>query len=148
MRRTSGFMACFAALVALLCPSVASASAEAEAIETLNKVRQGNGVAPLRTSRSLSASAARYARQMLARDYFGHLARIAVGARFRSAGETLAMHSGSRPAPRRTIGQWMASPPHRAVLLSGSFRMVGMGMARGDFAGRQATLWVAHVGAY
>jgi uncharacterized protein YkwD len=148
MRRISGFAACFAVLVALLCPGAASAGPEAEAIDTLNKIRKSSGLRALRTSASLTASARRYARTMLARDYFGHLSRIPVAARFRAAGETLAMHSGSNPAARRTIGQWMASPPHRAVLLSGAYRLVGMGMARGDFAGRRMTLWVAHVGAY
>jgi uncharacterized protein YkwD len=147
MRRISGFVAGFAILVALLCPTVASASAEAEAISTLNKIRRAHGLAALRPSGSLAASARRYARRMLARDYFGHMSRIAVAGRFRAAGETLAWQPGSRVAPRRTIGQWMNSPPHRAVLLSRSFRLVGMGVATGDLGGRRATLWVAHFGA-
>jgi uncharacterized protein YkwD len=74
------------------------------------------------------------------------MSRIAVAGRFRSAGETLAWHAGSRAQPGGTVNQWMHSPPHRAVLLSSGFRWVGMGMARGRLGSQPATVWVAHVG--
>ena len=41
----------------------------------------------------------------------------------------------------------MASPTHRAILLSRSFRWVGIGLARGRLGSRVVTAWVAHVGA-
>ena len=146
MRRTSGLLVGFLALLASLCPSTAFAGAEDEAIDALNDIRRSQGLPALRASDSLAGSADRWARHMLRSDFFGHGARIAVAGQFRSAGETLAMHTGPGAQPRRTVGRWMASPPHRAILLSSRFRRVGMGMERGGLGGTQATVWVAHVG--
>jgi uncharacterized protein YkwD len=150
MRRKIALVAYVAAAAALLCPSAAfgadaGLSAEAQAIESLNQIRASNGLAPLRTSNSLSKSADAYSRHMLAHDFFGHQARIRVASRFHTVGETLAWHSGFQPGARRTVRQWMASPPHRAVLLSSAFRLVGMGMERGRLEGQATTMWVAHV---
>jgi uncharacterized protein YkwD len=112
----------------------------------VNQIRRAHGLAGLRPSFSLFVSAKLYARRMIRSDYFGHQARIPVARRFRQAGETLAWHSGWRVSPRRTVGQWMSSPSHRAVLLSSRFTRIGVGRARGRYAGRTATMWVAHVG--
>jgi uncharacterized protein YkwD len=140
-------MACAVAAGALLLPSSAAAGgAEQEAIDELNDVRRANGLAPLRESGSLNDSSGSYARRMLRDDFFGHGPSIDVAGGFRSAGETLAYHTGWDAQPRRTITRWMNSPGHRAVLLSPSFRWVGMGLARGRLGGRVATVWVAHVG--
>ena len=111
----------------------------------INKIRRAHGLARMHPSLRLFYSSRRYARRMLRSDYFGHLARIPVAGRFRMAGETLAWHSGWRLSPRRTVGQWMGSPPHRAVLLSSSFTRLGVGRARGYYGSRRATMWVAHV---
>ena len=137
--------------VAFVCPAFAAAAnsglgAELKAIEALNQVRTSNGLAPLRPSGTLGQSANAYARWMLEHDFFGHQPRIPVASRFHTAGETLAWHSGFRPGPRRTVRQWMASAPHRAVLLSPAFHMVGMGMERGRLGRRPTTMWVAHLG--
>jgi uncharacterized protein YkwD len=132
---------------ALLLPSSAAAGgAERAAIGELNDVRRANGLAPLRVSGSLNRSSGHYARKMLRHDFFGHGPRIDVAGNFRSAGETLAYHTGWNAQPRRTIARWMNSPGHRAVLLSPRFRWVGMGVARGRLGGSIATTWVAHVG--
>lgn len=148
MRRTSALLVYVAAAVALLCPSSAFAAegAEARAIESLNSIRQSHGLASLRASKSLAQSANAYSRRMLVQDFFGHQPRISVASGFRTAGETLAWHSGRQPGPRRTVRRWMNSPPHRAILLSPAFRMVGMGMEQGRLSGRSATMWVAHFG--
>jgi uncharacterized protein YkwD len=113
--------------------------------DKINKIRRSHGLARMRPSFSLFYSAQRYARQMMRSDYFGHQARIPLASRFRMAGEALAWHSGWRLSPRRTVGQWMGSPPHRALLLSPSFTRLGVGSARGNYGGRRATMWVAHV---
>jgi uncharacterized protein YkwD len=148
VRRTPALLACAISAAAMLLPSSAAfAGAEREAIEALNDVRRANGVAPLRVSEGLNRSSGSYARRMLRHDFFGHGARIDVPGGFRAAGETLAYHTGWNPQPRKTIGRWMNSPGHRAVLLSSRFRWVGMGLARGRLGGSVATTWVAHVGA-
>ena len=149
MRRPSAFVGYVAVVVGLLCPSAAAGSgadAEAQAIESLNRIRAANGLASLRPSSSLAGTASAYARYMLRNDFFGHQARIPVASRFRTAGETLAWHSGWNAGPRRTVRQWMASPPHRAVLMSSAFRQVGMGMELGRMGGQATTMWVAHFG--
>ena len=150
MCRTSAPLAVMAIVVALLCPAAANADADVDvemrAIQSLNQIRTSNGLASLSVSPSLANSASAYSRYMLDNNFFGHQTRIRVASRFRTAGETLAWHSGSRPGPRRTVRQWMASPPHRAVLMSSAFRQVGMGMERGRLNGRATTMWVAHFG--
>jgi uncharacterized protein YkwD len=125
----------------------ALAGPEGEAIDALNDVRRGHGLPALRASDALNHSADRYARRMIEHDFFGHGARIDVAGGFRSAGETLAWHTGWDPQPRRTIARWMNSPGHRAILLSPRFRWVGMGLERGKLGSRFASMWVAHVGA-
>jgi uncharacterized protein YkwD len=147
VRRIPALLACAATAGALLLPSSAAAApAEHEAIDALNDVRRAHGLAALRVSDSLNRSSGQYARKMLRHDFFGHGPRIDVAGGFRSAGETLAYHTGWAAQPRRTISRWMNSPGHRAVLLSPAFRWVGMGVARGRLGGSVATTWVAHVG--
>jgi uncharacterized protein YkwD len=112
----------------------------------VNQIRRAHGLARLRPSLSLFYSARRYARRMIRSDYFGHQASIPVSSRFRLAGEALAWHSSWRLAPRRTVWQWMGSPPHRALLLSSRFTRIGFGRARGRYGRMRATMWVAHLG--
>ena len=135
--------------VAVVLPAApAAASAQQDAIDQLNQVRQANGLAPLRASESLHRSSTRYARQMIDTDYFGHASRIAASSAVRpcSARRWSCMRAG-KPIPAQTIDEWMNSPAHRAVLLSASFRWVGMGIARGRLGSKLVTVWVAHVGA-
>jgi uncharacterized protein YkwD len=125
----------------------AAANSERDAIDKLNSIRQANGLPALRPSESLHESADRYAQHMIDTDYFGHGSRIAVASRFGHAGETLALDSGLKVQPGLAIDQWMSSAPHRAVLLSRSFRWIGIGLARGRMGSKPVTVWVAHVGA-
>jgi uncharacterized protein YkwD len=148
VRRTPALLACAIAAGALLLPSSAAANgAEREAIDALNDMRRASGLPGLRVSHDLNRSSSAYAHRMLRLDFFGHGQTIDVAGSFRSAGETLAWHSGWKAHPRKTVARWMASPGHRAVLMSPGFRWVGMGLARGRLSGRVATTWVAHVGA-
>ena len=112
----------------------------------IHHLRRAHGLARLRPAFSLFVSAKLYARRMMRWDYFGHLSRIPVARRWRTAGETLEWHSGWRLRPRAAFRRWMASPPHRAVLLSSRYRRLGVGRARGNYWGSRATMWVAHVG--
>jgi uncharacterized protein YkwD len=125
----------------------AMATPQQDAIDQLNEVRQANGLPLLRVSDSLHRSSTKYARHMVATDYFGHATRIAVSSEFGRAGETLELHSGWNADPTGTVTEWMGSPTHRTVLLSSSYRWVGMGIARGRIGSRVVTVWVAHVGA-
>jgi uncharacterized protein YkwD len=135
------------AVATLLPAATAAASPQQEAIHQLNEVRRAQGLATLRASASLERSSGRYARHMIAADYFGHASRIAVSSQFGRAGETLELHAGGSADPAGTIDDWMNSPAHRAVLLSAGYGYVGMGIARGRIGSRLVTVWVAHVGA-
>jgi uncharacterized protein YkwD len=81
---------------------------------------------------------------MLAADYFSHGAfsqRVRRYVRFRSIGETLAMTS--RCSARRVVRMWLNSPGHRAVLLSGAYRRVGIGRRTGRLGSQRACLVTA-----
>ena len=142
----------FATLVAVLAASapataVAAIPPESAAmIKKVNEARRSNGLAELQTAEVLVDSARSYARYMLARDYFGHLASIRAGGNFLLTGETLEWHSGWRPRVALAFSQWMASPPHRAALMNPAFRLIGTGCVRGRWGSRKATTWVAHLG--
>ena len=123
------------------------AGAQQDAIYQLNGIRKANGLPALRASVSLSRSATRYARHMIAARYFGHASRIGASSRFGRLGETLALNNGSRLVPGKTISSWMSSTSHRAVLLSSRYRFIGIGIARGRTESGPVNVWVAHVGA-
>jgi uncharacterized protein YkwD len=137
----TGFL--IAAVVAL----PAAASPQGDAIGQLNQLRKASGLPSLQASESLQRSSTKYARRMIATDYFGHASRIAASGAFGRVGETLELHSGWKADPAQTIAAWMNSSGHRAVLMSSAYRWVGMGVARGKIGSRLVTVWVAHVGA-
>ena len=125
----------------------AAASPQQDAINQLNQQREASGLPALRASDSLERSSTRYARRMIATHYFGHASHIAASSAFGRIGETLEMHAGWKADPAQTISAWMNSAGHRAVLMSGAYGWVGMGIARGKIGSRLVTVWVAHVGA-
>jgi uncharacterized protein YkwD len=134
-------------VIATLLPAApAAANAQRDAIDQLNKIRQAHGLKELRPSLSLHRSSTRYARHMVDSGYFGHASRIAVSSRFSRVGETLELHSGWAPEPGLAMKGWMNSPTHRDLLLSPTFKWVGMGIARGTNSKGQYTVWVAHLG--
>jgi uncharacterized protein YkwD len=136
-------------ILGLSAPSVAVASVPPESvalIEKVNEIRRSSGLPTLRVSEELTGSSHGYARYMLKNDYFGHLASIRAAGDFTRLGETLAWHGGWKARVRGTVSRWMASAPHRAVLLSPAFRWIGAARAKGNMGSRRATAWVAQVG--
>jgi uncharacterized protein YkwD len=93
---------------------------------------------------------------MLVRDYFSHTSpggstvysRI-VNTGFVSGyawlgGETLAWGTGTLAGPLATVNAWLASPEHRAIMLSPQFRWVGISRACGNYEGHAgACVWTA-----
>jgi uncharacterized protein YkwD len=146
MRRIAALLAVSAGLVVALpaAPAVATPP-EVKMVKKINHIRSAYGIPKFRGSLSLLYSATSYAHRMMSSDYFGHQARIPVASGWSTAGETLSWHRGWRFQPRRTVSRWMNSPSHRAILLSSRFRRIGVGKARGNYAGGRATMWVAHV---
>jgi uncharacterized protein YkwD len=142
-----------AACLAVVCLAVAPAAAVANPTQSaliahINYARGAQGLAPLTISPSLNRSATAFAGGLMRLNVFGHASSIQAGGGFRTLGEVLRLHSGKRPRYLATVQAWLASPPHRAVVLSSAFTHAGAGITRGVFQGRNSTIWVLHVGAY
>jgi uncharacterized protein YkwD len=131
-----------AALVAaavLASPAHAAASPQTTVIQLLNQQRAANGVGPLRADGRLAKAARGHSREMVAHHSFGHgsfVNRIKRtgwmrGKRSWKVGENLAWGEGDRATPQAIVGAWMASPPHRATLLSPAYHFVGVGVVAG-----------------
>jgi uncharacterized protein YkwD len=69
--------------------------------------------------------------------------RIRRATHLRRTGEAIAFAASARALVRA----WMASPPHRRLLLSRSFRMIGVGVARGSYSSYRVLYATADLGA-
>jgi uncharacterized protein YkwD len=116
-------------------------------LDGINGARARHGLAPLHSSNSLHRSASAFAGHLMRTQRFAHATRIHASSRFRTLGETLAIRIGARRwRPRAVVRAWLHSPGHRALILSRGFRYGGAGSARGRFGGRNAVIWVLHLG--
>jgi uncharacterized protein YkwD len=110
----------------------------------INQARAQHGLAALRWSGALGHAAAAHSRDMVRRDYFAHdspggstpsrrVGRSGYlgGARAWSVGETIAWGTGGYATPGSIVRGWLRSPGHRAILLDGRLRDVGVGIAIG-----------------
>jgi uncharacterized protein YkwD len=131
-------------LVALFAVSSAqaarfSAAAEERLLGAMNGVRASYGLRPLTFDGTLREIARSHSADMIRRRYFAHgsfvLRLRRLGVHDRTIGENLAWGAGWRASTRSMVSEWLASPPHRAVLLRPGFRRVGVGAAVGPFAG-------------
>src|SRR5262245_35508442 len=157
MYRTSRItpVAIAAAVLALALSSVATAgplqatagvrdanALEAPLLAKLNATRRAKGLASLRMSTALARAAADHARAMGARGFFSHSSAdgTSPGTRIRryyrgsTVGEALLWRSPDVSAAE-AIRMWLASPPHRAILLNRGFRDVGFAAVRVENAG-------------
>ena len=125
----------------------------------INGVRRSHGLRPIAISKGLRAAAERHSRDMLWHGYFAHtsptgstLYRRIVNSGFTrvgswGAGENLAWGTGTYGTPRTTVRMWLASPEHRANLLSRSWGWVGIGRRSGRFLGHSgAVVWTVDFG--
>jgi len=118
----------------------------------INRERMRNGRHAIGVDGRLARAAGRHAADMARRHYFGHVSPGGASplGRARAAGwpggigEAIAWGCGSSGTPRATVRAWMASPPHRAILLGGA-RVAGIGFKRAPGCGGRA-YWVADLG--
>ena len=113
---------------------------------TINQARARNGLRPLHASPALNGSASRFAGSLMSRGVLAHRSRVSAGSGFSRLGEALGLISGRGLGVRTTVSNWLHSPPHRAVILTRSMNLIGVGMARGRFHGRRSTIWVVQTG--
>lgn len=116
-------------------PTQASEADMTTVREHVNVARVRAGLRPLRRSRLLTLSADRMAARLQPPRPFRHQDRIHVAHRWIWVGEVLAAGDYT---PVTVVSAWLASPGHRAILLSPKPRAVG-------FA-RRGNIWVGHFG--
>jgi uncharacterized protein YkwD len=110
----------------------------------LNRVRARHGLPPFHLSGKLSHAARAHSRDMVRHRYFAHDSRNGRSPfdRMRAThyvprdaswwlGENIGWGSGSLAEPIAMVRAWMHSPPHRANILSGHFRDIGIGVVPG-----------------
>lgn len=115
--------------------------ADAQSVESsINSVRAQHGCGPLRLDASLSRSAGRQARLLLADGVLDHDAGSPMPQRLHRAlpsaslvGEDLAWGSGRAARPSFIVQGWMSSPTHRRIMLDCRFSHLGVGIAAGRF---------------
>ncbi len=117
-----------------------------------NQFRQQNGLPPLQLNQNLSEAALNKANNMFAEDYWAHDSPDgktpwdfikAAGYNYVYAGENLAR--GFTTA-QSVVDAWMASPEHRANILSPNYTNVGYAVETGKLTGEDTVLVVEMFG--
>ena len=106
---------------------------ELEVVRLINEIRAQYGLGELKVNTELSRVARIKSQDMHDKGYFSHTSPTygspfdmmkQFGIKYRTAGENIAM--GYR-SPQSVVNGWMNSPGHRANILNGSFKEIGMG---------------------
>jgi uncharacterized protein YkwD len=136
-----GLLTAVPATAATAAQTVTSSSAAAAAddyeirlLRQMNRVRVNHGLPRVRRAACTEQVADRWSRHLAATGLFYHqsMTNILDKCSARYAGETLGRGTMT---PRRLVRMWLNSPPHRAVLLSGKPRRIGLGVTP-DSTGR------------
>jgi len=121
-------------------------------IALTNQERLGYGLNTLSTNAQLSAAALAKANDMFEKQYWDHFGPNgespwqfirAAGYNYVYAGENLA--KGFRTA-EGVHEAWMASPTHKANIVSGNYKDIGVAVVEGELLGKQTTLVVQMFG--
>lgn len=123
-----------------------------EVVRLTNDKRVQAGLAPLTVNPELVAAAKSKGADMIARDYWAHVAPDGTepwkfisdaGYKYRYAGENLARDFSTASS---AVEAWMASPSHKENLLSPKYKEIGIAVVEGDLAGTDATIIVQMFG--
>jgi uncharacterized protein YkwD len=121
----------------------------------INRKRASEGLGALKLDKKLQKAAGNHARDMVRHDYFAHqrsggpdlTQRLdRVGWNGSQWGENIAYGCGSSSSPKATLKAWLNSPPHRAILLSGTYQRGGLGLGQEAPCGSDGAMWVLDVG--
>jgi uncharacterized protein YkwD len=130
---------------------------ESGVLQRLNQIRTQHGLVPLKLNERLSVAAGQHSQEMVTKGYFAH--ESADGSSFWkrvqhyygstsygywSVGENL-LWSSPDVDPQRALELWMASPEHRANILTARWREIGISAlhvdsAPGTYAGLGVTV--------
>jgi uncharacterized protein YkwD len=116
-----------------------AARVDASTLCLLNQVRAADRLLPLHSNRELQAVAGKQATGMVRHDYFGDdspsgqtpatlIEALPYGADAASlaTAQNLAWGTRSAATPAGVVSAWMHSPPHREVILTSTFRDIGI----------------------
>jgi uncharacterized protein YkwD len=140
-----------AVTVALVAPGQAGATVpcattvdHAAVLCEVNAARAAAGRAPLAPRAALAHAAVAQARDMVARGYFAHTSPEGDGPAERvrrtgylrrvrawQLGEVLLWQAGTAYSAASVVAMWLASPPHRRVLLARAYAEAGAGVTPG-----------------
>ena len=118
-----------------------------------NDNRLDNDLNYLKRNSLLDEAANLKAEDMASEEYFAHTSPEGlkawdfinkVGYKFNSAGENLAINFLDS---QDTINAWMDSPTHRANILNNNFTEIGIGMAKGEYEGKE-TIFIVQLLAF
>lgn len=120
-------------------------AAKASTLCLLNRARRSHGLRGFRDNQRLNLASQRHANDMSDRQYFEHgdfvgrirSARYLRNTRGYTIGENIGWGSYDYATPGSIVDAWMKSPGHRANILNGRFREIGLGVARGAPVGGQ-----------
>ncbi len=105
-----------------------------------NRERRNRGLRALCVHTKLTRAARAHSAGMIKNDYFGH---GTVGSRLHLYGynwriyaENIGGGTGQYASPGNVFSRWMNSSVHRANILNGRFREIGIGTATGTYKGR------------
>jgi len=118
-----------------------SASIDAATLCLIDQERAAHGLRPLQVNSELHALASSQVRHMLSWDYFTDdrppgLTPMALIASTRypshakslSIGQNIGWGTGEYSTPASMVAAWMASPPHRQIILTGEYTEAGVGV--------------------
>ena len=119
---------------------------ERAVVRRVNAVRRFAGLRRLRLSRGLGRAADQGSAAILDADVFSHTpdgrpmaTRVRTHVRAQVVGETIAWATpGVHACAGAVVRAWLESPPHRAALLDGRFRRVGVARRDGWLGPRVA----------
>ena len=126
--------------------SAASTRAEIAVVREINKIRRQNHLHTVKLTAPLTRVARRHSTLMLKYDALSHSSfdgssfstRLARAGKHRQYGETLAWApSGAHVNAKALLKLWLASAPHRAVLMNGKLRRVGVGRVYGSLGAQR-----------
>ncbi|HKH10974.1 MAG TPA: CAP domain-containing protein [Rubrobacter sp.] len=122
-----------------------------------NRERRERNLRALCVHPALERAARAHSKDMIRRDYFSHNTKgrnesscqrvRRFGYRYSRCAENIAWGSGPKGEPDSIMRMWMGSNGHRANILDGKLREVGIGTYSGTFNGtRDATMYTADFG--
>jgi uncharacterized protein YkwD len=123
-----------------LLPTAADAAAiDGATLCLVNQIRAAHHLHRLHANRYLLGVAASQVKTMVSWDYFADVrpsgqtplslvgvTRYPAHAAGFAVGQNIAWGTGSFSSPAHIVGEWMASPPHREVILTGEYRDAGV----------------------